>query len=818
MVGEVNWSYLEAWSFVAEVLADSGDTSATAFFTSPGRAVTVARVVPPTGRVRLRVAGSDAEIEGHVLGTASPLTVLECEGGSGSVAWREPAPVGAHWQSFSFVSTPNMPFRVVGGSIARRHGDRLLLEYEGSVDFTTSLAGAPLVVDGGIAGVILSGPAEGFLEAAPSDVAHRVLSPWLGLTQDPAFQAEHAASRDVLRRCVHVLTEAKVTESTIARQASFTSGYIRVLLQENGPRLTEQVISRLVIAIDILAKEAGDRITEPDRTALRRDILTLKSTYAAVTNIVRPGRPLKPTATNYVHRRIDGLLAEDLVGHNSFMVDGVLGPPYCGKTWAIEQLAFAAADTHEVFHVDLSMREPNQPVEVRFVQELRAVRANLGTDREMEPFTPSGPIRVTVLATELLALLAAARGAAGLRDRRLLVLVDGPDRAGDPNRLLSILRELLLKTRYFPGLSDVWLVVTSCEAGGSETASSVLRPTWGVSYFDPEEVRRLFELHQEGGLLREWSWSDLAPEVERLGGHPGLVACFFDDCRQLGRQATAAHTISPEGSGHGLLEAQCRRFVSAWLARQPRSFRQHSRDLVGSENPVEELVSRAAADDSLWRLLYRFGLLKGDMGHPGEPAVLCRGAIVNPLRRALAAELGSEDTGGRFAVMDQQSFEPGPGLRRSELSPPTSAFIVHGRDPKNRRHEVARFVERCTGLRTVVIDEQRNAGRTLIEKLRDHAAIEVVAIVILTADDVGRLATSDPTADRPRARQNVILELGYFIAKLPPERTIVLRESDLDTPSDFDGVAYVSLDDGRWRSELARELAGLGVAVDANRL
>ena len=65
----------------------------------------------------------------------------------------------------------------------------------------------------------------------------------------------------------------------------------------------------------------------------------------------------------------------------------------------------------------------------------------------------------------------------------------------------------------------------------------------------------------------------------------------------------------------------------------------------------------------------------------------------------------------------------------------------------------------------------------------------------------------------------MVLELGYFIAKLPPDRTIVLRELEIETPSDFDGVAYIGLDrNGGWKTRLARELSGLGVVVDASRM
>lgn len=68
---------------------------------------------------------------------------------------------------------------------------------------------------------------------------------------------------------------------------------------------------------------------------------------------------------------------------------------------------------------------------------------------------------------------------------------------------------------------------------------------------------------------------------------------------------------------------------------------------------------------------------------------------------------------------------------------------------------------------------------------------------------------------RPRARQNVILELGYFLGRLGRDRVVVLNEETIEAPSEIRGIAYVALDPaGRWRYDLARELAAAGLAVD----
>ncbi len=147
--------------------------------------------------------------------------------------------------------------------------------------------------------------------------------------------------------------------------------------------------------------------------------------------------------------------------------------------------------------------------------------------------------------------------------------------------------------------------------------------------------------------------------------------------------------------------------------------------------------------------------------------------------------------------------------------PPARAFIAHGRDPNNIKHVVARLIGAATNLEPVILDEQLNQGRTLIEKFRAHATTDCVAIVLMTGDDEGRLMADDERGVlEPRPRQNVVLELGYFLALLDAARVIVLREEKVKGPSDIDGVLYLSLDQPSWPNKLAKELDGLGVTVD----
>lgn len=63
---------------------------------------------------------------------------------------------------------------------------------------------------------------------------------------------------------------------------------------------------------------------------------------------------------------------------------------------------------------------------------------------------------------------------------------------------------------------------------------------------------------------------------------------------------------------------------------------------------------------------------------------------------------------------------------------------------------------------------------------------------------------------RQRARQNVILELGFFIGHLGRTRVCVLATPDVEQPSDIVGIATISTD-GEWKPNLRMELRAAGM-------
>lgn len=156
-----------------------------------------------------------------------------------------------------------------------------------------------------------------------------------------------------------------------------------------------------------------------------------------------------------------------------------------------------------------------------------------------------------------------------------------------------------------------------------------------------------------------------------------------------------------------------------------------------------------------------------------------------------------------------------------QASPPksfgTGVFVVHGHDDE-AKHVIARFVE-SIGLEAVILGEQTNQGKTIIEKFEEHSNPSRIgfAVILLTPDDIGS-SKDKPDSMKPRARQNVVLELGYFMGKLGRHRVCALTKGQLEIPSDYSGVIYIDMQDGSWKISLAREMQSIGLPVDMNKI
>jgi predicted nucleotide-binding protein len=167
----------------------------------------------------------------------------------------------------------------------------------------------------------------------------------------------------------------------------------------------------------------------------------------------------------------------------------------------------------------------------------------------------------------------------------------------------------------------------------------------------------------------------------------------------------------------------------------------------------------------------------------------------------------------RLSLYESEAEGPGAQTLAGGDLQGMKIFVVHGHDG-DVKLQVAEYLQSVTGERPVILHEQPDSGRTIIEKFEAHASEAGFAVVLLTADDEGSAKSQPPN---PRARQNVVLELGYFLGRLGRARVVALYETGVELPSDLNGVLYKPLS-GNWHTELARELRAAGINADLSKL
>jgi predicted nucleotide-binding protein len=152
------------------------------------------------------------------------------------------------------------------------------------------------------------------------------------------------------------------------------------------------------------------------------------------------------------------------------------------------------------------------------------------------------------------------------------------------------------------------------------------------------------------------------------------------------------------------------------------------------------------------------------------------------------------------------------------MEPSGKVFVVHGRDDATK-YQLLRVLDRATNLEAIVLHEQTNEGNTILEKLDHHARAADFAVVLVTADDEGRLRGGAESHLMPRGRQNVIFEAGMLIGLLGRRNVAIIVERDVERPSDLDGVVYIELDSaGAWKQQLAREISAAGHEIRFERI
>jgi len=231
------------------------------------------------------------------------------------------------------------------------------------------------------------------------------------------------------------------------------------------------------------------------------------------------------------------------------------------------------------------------------------------------------------------------------------------------------------------------------------------------------------------------------------------------------------------------------------IGRPATDYKALSREITKWKNYTVRLLRTQFTNDSLAR---RFDTSPRVMYSPGTEA-----QVIAERKDDVEVYINRlESIIDELALIDEMPEATTPAAAPAMSG--DKVFVVHGR--AGIEDSVALVVERAGG-KTIILQEALNRGApTVVEKLEREAGNACFAVVILTGDDEGRLrgSGSDP---RPRARQNVIAEMGYFLGLVGRDRVVVLYEEDVELPSDFEGVAYTKLDEhGAWKEKLRAEL------------
>jgi predicted nucleotide-binding protein len=241
-------------------------------------------------------------------------------------------------------------------------------------------------------------------------------------------------------------------------------------------------------------------------------------------------------------------------------------------------------------------------------------------------------------------------------------------------------------------------------------------------------------------------------------------------------------------------------------------------DIFGNGSDAYERYSRATKlDQGAIEMATDWG------GHPDDTAdarrYIAEGkerslTLLKQAVKRLTEEIDAEQRSGVVVTLASQATTS-PAV--AAITESRRIFIVHGHH-EAMREAVARLLEQLD-FEPVILHEKANQGRTLIEKFEDHSETAQFAIVLLSGDDEGRALRDSAAALKPRARQNVILELGYFAGRLGRKRVCALMHGEVELPSDVVGVVYEPFDErGAWRYRLGSELRAAGYAVDLNQL
>ena len=139
-------------------------------------------------------------------------------------------------------------------------------------------------------------------------------------------------------------------------------------------------------------------------------------------------------------------------------------------------------------------------------------------------------------------------------------------------------------------------------------------------------------------------------------------------------------------------------------------------------------------------------------------------------------------------------YEPGERAATERSVDDKGVFIVFGRNSELYSF-IIKFLK-MTDAKSISLEETGPEGsKTIIEQLENHMREAKYAIVLLSPDDIGYIATDEFAEKEKRARQNVLIEYGYTLGLLGRQNVVsICSDSSLELPTDLHGIRYIPLD------------------------
>lgn len=311
--------------------------------------------------------------------------------------------------------------------------------------------------------------------------------------------------------------------------------------------------------------------------------------------------------------------------------------------------------------------------------------------------------------------------------------------------------------------------------------ASIFKPASGIGYL----------VQHPNGLARPIHHSNTLHSSHRLLGIAGTITVVFYHARVACKRERAKE-LAPVGFEYDLTREDLLAKIAIPFIQKKQFF---CGGLVINPEKVEQVnFSRTQQNvESLVPMI--------------EARRRMHGVIASsPAEREVIRE-GEDMT--REILEEAVAFAPGTEPIKTTAAKSDRIFIVHGHD--ERAVDQTEILLHRFGLSPIILRNTPSEGKTVIEKLEAHTNVGF-AVVLLTADDVGGLV---PDRLQQRARQNVIWEWGYLVAKLGRANVICLYKSGVEMPSDLHGLVTIHIgDDVRTNAEeIRRELVAAGYKI-----